>query len=129
MTAAGQSILLVDDNPSILEFLQQRLRALGYRVSIAVNGELAVEHVKRDKPSLVVLDVTMPELNGYQACREIKAFDPTIPIIILTAKTDRADQFWAKQAGADAFLPKPIDPAVVAARVEALLAQSAPSVR
>jgi DNA-binding response OmpR family regulator len=123
VSAAGHSILLVDDNPSILEFLQQRLRSMGYRTTIATNGELAVEAVKRDRPSLVILDVTMPELNGYQACREIKAHDPTIPIIILTAKSEAADKFWAKQAGADEFLNKPVDPAIVVDRIQALLAK------
>jgi len=120
--SASHSILLVDDNPSMLEFLQQRLRSLGYRTTLVTNGEQAVDHVKRERPSLVVLDVTMPELNGYQACREIKAHDRSIPVIILTAKTDPADKFWAKQAGADAFLNKPIDPAVVVSQIGTLLA-------
>ncbi|MBX3190425.1 MAG: response regulator [Labilithrix sp.] len=118
----GHSILLVDDNPQILEFLQQRLRSLGYRTTIVTNGEAAIEHVRREAPSLVVLDVTMPELNGYQACREIKAIDRKIPVIILTAKVDSADRFWAKQAGADVFLNKPVDPAVVVERIGGLLA-------
>jgi len=121
---AGQSILLVDDNPSTLEFLQQRLRALGYRITVATDGEAAVEHVRRDPPHLVVLDVSMPELNGYQACREIKAIDRSIPIIILTGKTDAADRFWAKQAGANVFLNKPIEPALVVDRIAELLARS-----
>lgn len=120
----ARSILLVDDNPSALDFLQMRLRALGYRVRVATNGELALDEIRRDRPDLVVLDVTMPELNGYQTCREIKAIDRALPVIILTAKTDPADRFWARQAGADEFLNKPIDPAVVVDRIGALLAKT-----
>lgn len=121
--SAAQSILLVDDNPAAIEFLQVRLRSLGYRTTVATNGEAALEHVRRDPPALVVLDVTMPELNGYQTCRELKAIDKKLPVIILTAKTDPADRFWARQAGADDFLNKPIDPAVVVGRIDALLAK------
>jgi DNA-binding response OmpR family regulator len=115
-------ILLVDDNPRGLEPLDFRLKQLGYRTTIAVNGEVAVEYVKKDPPILVVLDVTMPEMNGYQACRQIKRIDKKIPVIILTAKTDPADKFWAFQSGANEFLNKPVDPAVVLARIQALLA-------
>lgn len=119
--SSNRSVLLVDDHPTALEFLQVRLRSLGYRTTVATNGEAALEEVRRDRPSIVVLDVTMPELNGYQTCREIKTIDRKIPVIILTAKTDPADRFWARQSGADDFLNKPIDPAVVVSRIEALL--------
>lgn len=115
-------VLLVDDNPAGLEILEVRLKALGYRTTLAQNGELALECVLRDAPNIVVLDVTMPEMNGYQACREIKRQNPDIPIIILTAKTEPADRFWAFQSGADEFLNKPIDPATVVARITTLLA-------
>jgi DNA-binding response OmpR family regulator len=67
----------------------------------------------------------MPEMNGYQACRAIKRIDPKICVIILTAKTEAADRFWATQSGADEFLNKPIDPALLVQRIEALLAQPA----
>jgi DNA-binding response OmpR family regulator len=119
---ADRHVLLVDDNPRGLEPLDFRLKQLGYRTTIAVDGEAALEFVRKDPPVLVVLDVTMPELNGYQTCREIKRIDKKIPVIILTAKTDPADKFWAFQSGANEFLNKPIDPAVVLARIQALLA-------
>ncbi len=116
-------VLLVDDNLAGLEILDARLKLLGYRTTLAHNGEAAMEILGRDAPSLVVLDVTMPEMNGYQTCREIKRRDPSTPVIILTAKNDPADRFWAFQSGADDFLNKPIDPAVVAARIQTLLAR------
>lgn len=121
MTRAAVHILLVDDQPQGLEVLDMRLRALGHRTSIASNGEIALGIVEKDRPDVVLLDVTMPEVNGYQTCRAIKRLDPKILVVMLTAKREPADRFWAKQAGADEFLAKPIDPALVVQRVTALL--------
>lgn len=117
----GAHVLLVDDNPRALDVIDVRLKALGHRTTIAQNGELALGVVERDPPDLVVLDVTMPELNGYQACRAIKRIDAKIPIIILTAKSDPADRFWALQSGADEFMNKPVDPALVVQTIAKLL--------
>jgi DNA-binding response OmpR family regulator len=124
MSGAGAHVLLVDDNPKGLEFLDVRLRFLGYRTTIAHNGEIAIGVVERDRPRIVVLDVTMPQMNGYQACRAMKRIAPKMPIIILTAKTEPADRFWAMQSGADVFLNKPIDPAVVVETLSSLLGRS-----
>lgn len=124
MSRSGAHILLVDDHPKALEPFELRLKSLGHRTTIAHNGEVAIGIVERDRPNVVVLDVTMPEMNGYQACRAIKRIDATIGIIILTAKTEPADRFWATQSGADEFLNKPIDPAALVQRIEALLAKA-----
>jgi DNA-binding response OmpR family regulator len=72
---------------------------------------------------VVVLDVTMPELNGYQTCRQLKKLRADLPVIILTGKTDSADRFWALECGADEFMTKPIDPAVVHQKIAQLLGQ------
>lgn len=125
MSRAGTHILLVDDHPKALEVYEIRLKALGHRTTIAHNGEVAISVVERDRPDLVILDITMPEMNGYQACRAIKRIDPKIIVVMLTAKTEAADRFWAKQLGADDYLNKPIDPVVLVRHVEALLAKSA----
>jgi DNA-binding response OmpR family regulator len=117
MTLTGAHILLVDDNPKGLEVVEVRLRALGCRTTIAHNGEAALEVFVRDKPDLVLLDVTMPELNGYQTCRELKRIDPATPVLFLTAKKEPADQFWAVQSGADDFFNKPMDPALVVQKI------------
>jgi DNA-binding response OmpR family regulator len=117
-------ILLVDDDPKALAFLDVRLKHLGYRTTIVPNGEMALEYLHRDPPVLVILDVTMPELNGYQTCREMKRIRKDIPILILTGKTEAADRFWAFQSGADEFLNKPIDPALVLQKIAALLGQT-----
>ncbi len=121
MSRAGAHILMVDDNPKLLELVEVRLRALGYRTTVAHNGAAALEVFARDKPDLVLLDVTMPELNGYQACRALKRLDASTPVIFLTGKTEPADRFWATQSGADDFLTKPVDPAVVVKRITELL--------
>jgi DNA-binding response OmpR family regulator len=113
--------LLVDDNPQMLAPLRTRLQALGYRTTVAHNGELAVAAFSHDRPNVVVLDVTMPEMNGYQACREMKRIAPEVPVIILTAKSDPADRFWAFQSGTDAFLNKPIDPEILVAKIASLV--------
>ncbi len=121
MSVKSAHVLLVDDHPKGLEPLEVRLKALGHRTTIARDGELAIAAVERDPPDIVVLDVTMPELNGYQACRAIKRIAPKIPIIILTGKTEAADRFWAFQSGASEFLNKPADPALVVQTITKLL--------
>ena len=121
MGTATAHILLVDDHPQALEIFELRLKSLGHRITIAHNGEVAISIVERDRPDLVVLDVTMPEVNGYQACRAIKRLHPQLPVLILTAKTEPADRYWALQSGADEFLNKPIDPAVLVQKIQAHL--------
>jgi|SoiMetStandDraft_5_1073268.scaffolds.fasta_scaffold519374_2 DNA-binding response OmpR family regulator len=114
-------ILLVDDTPEVLQFLEARLRSLGFTTRIVHNGAQAIEAVAGDRPDLVVMDISMPEINGYQACREIKRLAANLPVLVLTAKTDPAHKFWALESGADDFLTKPIDPAVVVQHVRTLL--------
>lgn len=114
-------ILLVDDQPKGLEALEFRLKRAGFRTTIAQNGELGLESARRDPPQAVILDVTMPELNGFQTCRELKKLRPDLKVIFLTGKSDAADRFWAMECGADDFITKPIDPALVMQRLTALL--------
>ena len=116
-------ILLVDDHPKGLEFLEFRLQQAGYRTSIAQNGELGLEAMRQDPADAVILDVTMPELNGYQACRELKRLYKNLPVIILTAKNEPADRFWATQCGADEYVTKPADPAVILQKLTTYLGQ------
>ena len=120
MTAVAH-ILLIDDQPKAIEFLEFRLRQAGYRITLAQNGELGLQSARVDPPSAVVLDVTMPELNGYQTCRELKKMRPDLPVIMLTGKTEPADRFWAMECGADDFLTKPVDPALVLEKLAGLL--------
>ena len=114
-------VLLIDDQPQALEALEFRLKHAGYRTTTAQNGELGLRVVKEDPPSAVILDITMPELNGYQTCRELKRLYKELPVMILTGKSDPADRFWALECGADEFLTKPTDPALVLQRLAALI--------
>jgi DNA-binding response OmpR family regulator len=114
-------ILLIDDQPRGLEFLDFRLKQTGYRTTIAQNGELGLQSLRKDPPDAVILDVTMPELNGYQTCRALKRINAALPVIILTGKTEPADRFWALECGADEFVTKPVDPAVILQKLAHLL--------
>jgi DNA-binding response OmpR family regulator len=77
--------------------------------------------MRQDPADIVILDVTMPELNGYQTCRELKRIYKDLPVIILTAKNEPADRFWAAQCGADEYVTKPADPAVILQKLGALV--------
>lgn len=118
---AQKHVLLVDDQPKGLGFLEFRLQQAGYRTTIAQNGELALDCMQTDAPDAVILDVSMPELNGYQTCREMKKLRKDLPVIILTGKTEPADRFWAMQCGADEFFTKPADPSVLVQRLASYL--------
>lgn len=120
-----KKILVVDDTPDIVHFLVVRLRAEGFDTLTAYNGFDGLTIAKRDKPDLIILDVMMPQLNGFQVCRKIKE-EPDlvhIPILFLTAKDQPSDRFWGEEVGASAYLTKPVDPRMVAQTVHELLKQ------
>lgn len=108
---ARKRILLADDEADIIMLVSTRLKAGGYDVITATDGEAALRMVREQKPDLVILDVMMPKLNGHQVCRLLK-FDSnfrSIPVIILTARTQPADARIAGECGADAHMTKPLD--------------------
>ncbi len=116
-------ILIADDNNDLLEMLVSRFRAVGFEVVSAQTGTAALEVARREQPELAVLDVMMPELNGFQVCRRLKEDEELgdMPIVLLTAKGTEADQFWGFEVGADLYLTKPIEPGEVVAEVQKLL--------
>ncbi len=121
----SKRILVVDDTPDIVQFLTVRLRAEGFETISAYNGVDALELAKREKPDLIILDVMMPQLNGYQVCRRLKK-DPElqeIPVIFLTAKDQPSDKFWGLEVGAVDYLTKPVDPRKVAEKVKEILGE------
>lgn len=123
----AQKILIVDDEPDILEFLQYNLRKEGYVVVSANDGKQAIEVASREKPDLIVLDIMMPELDGVETCRllrEKKEFDQT-PIAFLTARDEDFSQITALDVGGDDYITKPIKPRVLMSRINALLRRSA----
>ena len=105
------TILVVDEDPSIRDVLVQKLEALGYRTAEARNGREALDHVARTPPDLILLDVMMPVMDGFQACHILKDDEDTrlIPIIIMTALHAVEDRIKGAEVGADDFLTKPVD--------------------
>jgi two-component system alkaline phosphatase synthesis response regulator PhoP len=116
-------ILVVDDENYILHILDFSLGAEGYEVITAEDGEEAVRKAKEQRPDLVVLDVMMPKMDGFEACRQIKR-DPELggtPVILLSAKARDIDQKQGYEAGADDYITKPFSPGRLVDRVHGLL--------
>lgn len=116
-------ILVVDDSPTHLKLASTPLIEEGYNVITATDGEEALRQVENEMPVLIVLDVIMPKMNGFQVCRKIKssADFKDIKIILCTSKTQESDKFWGKKQGADAYLTKPFtDKDLIAAVAELL---------
>lgn len=118
-------ILVVDDEVYILHILDFSLGMEGYEVISATDGEMALEKVRSEHPDVVVLDIMMPKLDGYQVCRAIKSNDATkkIPVILLSAKGRSVDQKIGFENGADDYITKPFSPRKLIERVNALLAE------
>ncbi|MCP4324344.1 MAG: diguanylate cyclase [Alteromonadales bacterium] len=113
------TILVVDDDPIIIETLNSILEDT-YEVLFALNGEDALESVRRGKPDLVLLDIMMPGMNGYEVCNAIKNYGPSAntPIIFISSLEDSADETYGLELGAIDYISKPINPAVVRIRVQ-----------
>ncbi len=117
------TILLVDDEADILEFLSYNLRKEGYRVLTAKNGRKAIQLANEHEPDLIILDVMMPELDGIETCRELRmnpAHEHRV-IVFLTARDEDYSQIAGFEAGADDYIAKPVRPRVLVSRVKALL--------
>jgi len=117
-------IVVVDDEYFISRSLSFIFEKEGYACSIASDGKMALELIKREKPDLVFLDISMPKMNGYQVCREIRR-DPelkNIYVIMLTAMGQDIDQEATLEAGADEYMLKPFNPRLVRERVAGVLA-------
>ena len=116
-------ILIVDDNPTNVKVLQTRLAAEGYEVITAADGDEGLASARQQTPDLILLDVMMPKLDGFEVCRRLRA-DPTFPftpIIMVTAMADSRDVIAGLEAGGDEYLTKPVDHAALAARVRSML--------
>jgi putative two-component system response regulator len=112
-------VLLVDDNTANLQVLRENLEGLGYKLLIAKNGKSALEIVRKARPDLILLDIMMPEMDGYEVCRILKSAEETrrIPVIFLTAMADAEDEAKGLALGAVDYITKPIKPELVRARV------------
>ncbi|MEW6252227.1 MAG: response regulator [Planctomycetota bacterium] len=122
-SVAGSKVLIVDDNPQILELLEAYLEPLQLRVRLAADGEAALAAVENDEPDLILLDIMMPKRSGFEVCRLLKE-DPRyrdIPIIMVTALNEVGDMERARECGGDDFLSKPVNKIELLARIQNLL--------
>lgn len=119
----SKTVLLVDDEPHVLEVLRVTLEDLGFRLLEAADGPSALQVVKEESPDLVVLDVMLPNLSGLEVCRELKNSENTayIPVIMLTARSGEEDEKAGLEAGADRYLTKPFSPLTLMTEVVKLL--------
>ena len=116
-------ILVVDDEPQNIRLLQIRLQADGYTVLAANSGQEALELVQAEAPDLILLDIMMPGMNGFEVCQQLRAEEATqfIPVVMVTALAEQEDRIRAIEAGADDFISKPFDSHEVLARVRSLV--------
>ena len=113
------SILLVDDEERILNFLKTKLKTLGYEIILAGNGLEALKQVQEQEPDLIVLDVIMPKMDGFETLKELRSFS-SVPVIMLSARGDDSDRIKGLGLGADDYLPKPFNPDELVARIGAI---------
>jgi two-component system, OmpR family, alkaline phosphatase synthesis response regulator PhoP len=117
----SELILLVDDEPSIIDLARMYLERENFRVEAAADGEAALQTIKRLNPALVVLDVMLPKLDGFETCRRLRAENNPVAIIMLTARDEDIDKIIGLELGADDYMTKPFNPRELAARVKAIL--------
>jgi DNA-binding response OmpR family regulator len=118
----GEHILVVDDEPSIVEVVGLYLKREGYRVSVARDGQAALDAVHRERPDLIVLDLMLPAVDGLEITRRLRSHgDVEIPIIMLTAKKEEMDRILGLEMGADDYVVKPFSPQELVSRVKAVL--------
>jgi DNA-binding response OmpR family regulator len=113
-------ILVVEDEPALVETLEYTLARQGYDVSVAMDGIAALETARREQPDLIVLDVMLPRMDGYEVCRVLRQ-EMSVPILMLTARTDEVDKIVGLEVGADDYMTKPFSMRELTARVKALL--------
>ena len=119
-------ILIVEDDKNILAGLVDNLKMAGYATVIARDGESALKQVEERHPDLIVLDIMLPKLNGFEVCKRLKSQGNTTPIIILSAQGDEADKILGLELGADDYITKPFSPKEFLVRIKAVLRRSKP---
>ncbi|MDN3582857.1 response regulator transcription factor [Mucilaginibacter flavus] len=128
-TSPKQKILIVDDEPDILELIEYNLKKEGYQVFLARNGQEAVAEAKKSLPDLIVLDIMMPKMDGIEACRIMRTmpeFKNTF-MVFLTARSEEYSEIAGFNVGADDYIAKPIKPRALVSRINAILRRNAPA--
>ncbi len=116
-------ILIVEDDPNLLEALKYNLKKESYAVVTAIDGEQALEVARRERPDLILLDIMLPKLSGFEVCRILRQ-EMTAPIVMLTAKADEIDKILGLEIGADDYVTKPFSVRELIARIRAMLRRS-----
>lgn len=118
-----KKILLIDDEEDLIEELKLGLEGNGCEVLTAYDGQEGLEKARREKPDLILLDILMPEVNGFQVCHDLKKDTATqsIPVIMLTAMAQEKDKSWGKECGADAYITKPCAMKPLLSKIKSLL--------
>lgn len=120
---AGERILVVDDEPNIVDLTRVYLEREGFRVETAADGAQALARLQEREPALMILDLMLPEVDGYEVCRRTRA-GSDLPILMLTARDEDVDKIVGLELGADDYLTKPFNPRELVARVKAILRRS-----
>ncbi len=115
------SVLLVEDEPGLVVTLSDLLETEGYRVQVALDGSSALSAVRANRPDLIILDVMLPDMDGFEVCQRLRRRGVDAAILMLTARAEVQDRVLGLKLGADDYLVKPFDPAELLARVQALL--------
>jgi DNA-binding response OmpR family regulator len=115
-----QRILIVDDNPSVVKYVRANLEDSSYATAVAINGNEALKAVELEQPDLVLLDIMMPEMDGFEVCRRLREWS-IVPIIMLTARGDENDKVRCLEMGADDYISKPFGVNELMARITAVL--------
>jgi DNA-binding response OmpR family regulator len=118
-------ILVVDDEPAIVAVVRGRLEQEGFSVRAVASGEEALAYVEADSPDLVVLDVMLPGIDGFEVLRRLRGAGCTVPVIVLTARDEDVDKIVGLELGADDYLAKPFNPRELSARIRAVLRRQA----
>lgn len=129
MSHTNESILVVEDNKDLVNLLEINLSDEGYHIRTAMDGEAALEAFNQKEPSLIVLDVMLPKMDGFDVCKEIRSQNKQVPILMLTAKSEEVDKVLGLEIGADDYMTKPFSIREFLARVKAILRRANTSTR
>ncbi len=124
---AQETILVVDDEANIRDLARLYLEKDGYKVVTAVDGQQALDIIQQAPPTLMVLDLMLPGIDGWEVCRRVRASSSSLPILMLTARNDDIDKIVGLEMGADDYLTKPFNPRELVARVRAILRRAGPA--
>ena len=118
---SGELVLIVDDEPNIVQLARMYLEREGFRVESVMDGRAALHTISQLMPHMVVLDIMLPELDGMEVCRRLRSEQNQVPILMLTARDEDIDKILGLEMGADDYLTKPFNPRELVARVKAIL--------